>query len=383
MAKRDYYEVLGLNREASSEEIKKAYRKLARKYHPDVNSEDKEAANKFKEVKEAYDVLSDPQRRAQYDRFGHAAEEQGFNGGFGGGFGQSSDFGFGDFEDIFESFFGGGFRSRQRRGPRRGSDLRYDLEISFEEAAFGTETTIEVPSLQNCEHCGGSGAEPGTSTETCPRCKGAGEVRYTQNTAFGRFINVKTCDQCRGAGTIIPNPCNSCHGQKRVRKTKNIQVNIPAGVEHGFRLRVAGEGEAGPNGGPPGDLYVIINVRPHEFFKRRGDDIFCEVPISFVKAALGGEITVPTLDGKAKIKVPEGTQTDTYFRLKNKGIHKLRRGVGRGDQHVKVVVQVPEKLTSRQKEILKEFALERGEDLSDLEDKSFFGKFRNAFGGGR
>lgn len=382
MSKRDYYEVLGVDREASPEEIKKAYRKLARQYHPDVNSGDEEASNKFKEVKEAYDVLIDTQRRAQYDRFGHAAEEQGFNGGF-GGFRQSSDFGFGDFEDIFESFFGGGFRSRQSRGPRRGSDLRYDLEISFEEAVFGTETTIEVPSMQNCDHCGGSGAEPGTSTETCPHCKGTGEVRYSQNTAFGRFINVKTCDQCRGAGTIIPNPCTACHGQKRLRKTKNIKIDIPAGVEQGFRLRVSGEGEAGIQGGPPGDLYVIINVRPHEFFERRGYDVYCQVPISFVKAALGGEITVSTLEGKAKVKIPPGTQTDTYFRLKNKGIPKLRRGVGRGDQHIKVVVQVPEKLTSREKEILNEFAQERGEDISDGDHKSFFGKFRDAFGGGR
>ncbi|PKM83546.1 MAG: molecular chaperone DnaJ [Firmicutes bacterium HGW-Firmicutes-13] len=378
MSKRDYYEILGVDRNASPEEIKKAYRKLARKYHPDVNSGDENASNKFKEVKEAYDVLSDPQKRSHFDQFGHA-EEHAFNG-FGGG---GSDFGFGNFEDIFESFFGGGFSPRHRSGgPQRGSDLRYDLEISFEEAAFGKEITIEVPRMETCSKCKGSGAEPGTSPETCSECKGSGEIRYTQNTAFGRFINVKTCIKCGGTGKTIAHPCSACHSQGRVRKTKKIEVKIPAGVEHGTRLRVSGEGESGLKGGPSGDLYVIINVRPHPFFQRRGEHIYCEVPISFVKAALGAEITVNTLDGKAKLKIPEGTQSGTFFRLKGKGIPRLR-GVGRGDQHVKIIVEVPQKLTSRQKEILKQFAQESGEDLSFLEQKGIFGKFKDAFGGGK
>ncbi len=377
MTKRDYYEVLGVDKNASPEEIKKAYRKLARQYHPDVNTGDKDTAEKFKEVKEAYDVLSDSQKRSQYDQFGHAATE-----GFAGGDHGFGDFGFGDFEDIFESFFGGGFRPRRSGGPQRGSDLRYDVIISFEEAAFGKTLNVEIPRMEKCSKCQGSGAEPGSSQETCPQCKGSGEIRYSQSTAFGRFINVKACDRCRGEGTITPDPCTECRGQGRIKQTKEIEVKIPAGVEHGSRLRVSGEGESGVKGGPPGDLYVIISVRPHEVFKRRGDDVYCEVPISFVKAALGGELTVPTLDGQAKIKIPEGTQTDTYFRLKAKGVHRLR-GMGRGDQHIKVVVQVPQKLNTKQKELLREFAHESGEDMSKIDEKSIFGKFKNAFGGSK
>lgn len=378
MSKRDYYEVLGVDRNASLDEIKKAYRKLARKYHPDVNPGDESAAPKFKEVTEAYEVLSDPQKRDRYDQFGHAGE-QAFNG-FGGG---GSDFGFGNLDDIFESFFGGGFTSRRRSGgPQRGSDLRFDLEVSFEEAAFGKKTILDIPRRETCSRCNGSGAEPGTSPETCSECKGSGEIRYAQNTAFGRFVNVKTCDKCGGTGTTIPHSCSTCHGQGRVRKTKKIEVKIPAGVESGTRLRVAGEGESGLKGGPPGDLYVIINVRPHSFFQRRGEHVYCEVPISFVKAAMGAEITVNTLDGKAKLRIPEGTQSGTFFRLKGKGIPRLR-GVGRGDQHVKIIVNVPKNLTPRQKEILKEFARESGEDISTLDHKGIFGKFKDAFGGGK
>ena len=372
-SKQDYYETLGLNRDASTEDIKKAYRKFARKYHPDFNSGNEDSAKKFKEVKEAYEVLIDAQKRAHYDQFGHADPDQGFGFDFSGS-------GFGGFEDIFDSFFGGGFRPRRSGGPQRGSDLRYDLEISFEEAAFGKTVNIKVPKMETCTRCDGSGAEPGTSSETCPECKGAGEIRYAQNTAFGRFINVRTCNRCQGEGKIITKPCTDCSGGGRVRKSKEIEIKIPAGVEHGTRLRVSGEGESGVKGGPPGDLYVMINVAPHKIFQRRGEHVYCEMPISFVMASLGGETMVPTLDGKAKLKIPEGTKSGTFFKIKAKGIPRLR-GMGRGDQHVKVVVDVPKKLTAKQKEILKQFAKESGEDLSTLNHKGIFDKVKDAFGG--
>ncbi|UNC93939.1 molecular chaperone DnaJ [Candidatus Contubernalis alkaliaceticus] len=375
-SKQDYYEVLGLNRDASADEIKKAYRKFARKYHPDFNAGDEESAKKFKEVKEAYDVLADSQKRAHYDQFGHVDPNQGqgfdFSGsGFGGGF-----------EDIFDSFFGGGFRPRRSGGPQRGSDLRYDMEVSFEEAAFGKTVNIKVPRMETCNRCDGSGAEPGTSPDTCPECKGSGEIRYAQNTAFGRFINVRACSRCQGEGRIITDPCTDCSGAGRVRKSKKIEVKIPAGVERGTRLRVSGEGEAGVKGGPPGDLYVILDVAAHEIFQRRGDNIYCEIPISFVMASLGGEIMVPTLEGKAKLRIPDGTKSGTFFKIKGKGIPRLR-GMGRGDQHVKVVVDVPAKLTAKQKELLKQFAKESGEDLSTLNHKGIFDKVKDAFGGSK
>ncbi|NLM52467.1 MAG: molecular chaperone DnaJ [Firmicutes bacterium] len=383
MAKRDYYEVLGVSRDASQEEIKKAFRRLARKYHPDVNPDDKDAEKKFKEIKEAFDVLSDPDRRQQYDQFGHAAEE-GFGGfgGFGQGFGQGG-FGFG-FDDIFEEFFGGSpfggaTRTRRPNSPQRGSDLRYDLEITLEDAAFGLQTTITVPRTENCDACGGSGAKPGTKPETCTHCHGSGQQQVVRNTAFGRFVSVRTCEACGGTGTIIKEHCPQCQGSGRVQRRRKIEVKIPPGVDTGSRLRISGEGEAGLHGGPPGDLYVVIHVRKHKIFVREGDDVVMEQPISFVQAALGTELEVPTLDGKARIKIPEGTQTGTVFRLRGKGIPHLR-GFGSGDQRVRVIVQVPKKLTAKQKELLREFARISGEDVESGE-KGFFDKMKDAFSG--
>ncbi|EAX47519.1 chaperone protein DnaJ [Thermosinus carboxydivorans Nor1] len=378
MSKRDYYEVLGVPRTATEEEIKKAFRKLARKYHPDVNRDNpKEAEEKFKEINEAYEVLSDPERRAQYDQFGHAAFDPGQGAGA-GGFGGFGGFGAGGFSDIFDMFFGQtGFGARHA-GPEKGADLRYDLEIAFEEAAFGVEKEIQVPRTEECPACHGSGAAPGTHPETCPQCRGTGQQQIVQNTPFGRMVNVKTCTRCRGEGKIVRTPCKECQGRGRVRNKRTIKIKIPAGVDSGSRLRVAYEGEAGIRGGPPGDLYVYIFVKPHKLFTREGSDVICEVPISFVQAALGDEIEVPTLDGKVSLKIPEGTQSGTTFRLKDKGIPHLR-GHGRGDQHVRIKVVTPKNLTERQRELLKEFARVSGENINP-EQKSFFKKVKDFLG---
>ncbi len=357
MAKRDYYEVLGVERNASETEIKKAYRKLARQYHPDVNPGDKTAEEKFKEINEAYEVLSDPEKRARYDQFGHAGTDPNGFGGF-GGFGGAGDFaGFGD---IFDMFFGGAGQ-RTNRGPQVGSDLRLDLVLTFEEAAFGVEKDIELPRLENCPTCEGTGAKPGTRPATCPKCQGTGQVRYTQKTMLGHFQTIKTCPECGGEGKVITTPCPQCHGKGKVRRTRKLHIKIPAGVDTGSRIRLAGEGEAGLRGGPPGDLYVYIEVKPHEIFERHGDDIYLEMPITFVQAALGDEIKVPTLEGKATLRIPEGTQTGTIFRLRGQGIPHLK-GSGRGDQHVKVVVVTPTKLSEDQKKLLREFAKVSGEE---------------------
>lgn len=371
--KRDYYEVLGVAREASADEIKKAYRKLARQYHPDVRPGDKEAEAKFKEATEAYEVLSDPEKRQRYDQFGHAGTDP--NHGF-GGFGQG-DFGsFGDiFGDIFDMFGGGGGR---RQGPRRGADLRYDLELSFEEAAFGVKKEITVPRQETCGECQGSGAAPGTHPATCPQCHGTGQIKMVQATPFGRVQTSRPCHACRGEGKIISTPCRTCNGQGKVRQVRTIEIKIPAGAEDGLHLRLNGDGEAGDKGGTPGDLYVVVSVKPHKIFQREGNEVFCEIPVSFVTAALGGEVEVPTLDGKVKIKVPEGTQTGTMFRLKGHGIP-YRRGNGRGDQHVKVLVVTPTKLTERQKELLQEFS-ESATAEQQMGKKSFFDKLRDAMG---
>lgn len=378
MAKRDYYEVLGVSRDATKEEIKKAYRKLARKYHPDANPNDKEAAERFKEINEAYHVLIDDEKRAAYDRFGHAATEgqggfDGFEGfeGF-GGFGTD----FGGLGDIFDMFFG---RGRQRTGPQRGADIRVDMELSFEEAAFGLEKDIKVPRVEDCGTCGGTGAAPGTKPRSCDQCGGTGQVQYAQSTPFGRMVHSRTCGRCHGKGTIVDKPCPTCHGTGQVKRTRTIHIKIPAGVDDGFRLRVPGEGEAGTRGGPRGDLYVYIRVRPHKFFKRVGNDVICEVPISFVQAALGDEIEVPTLEGKAELRIPEGTQTGTVFRLRGKGIPDVN-GYGRGDQHVKVKVEIPTKLTEKQRELLRELAETMQERPKEAE-KGFFEKMRDAFMG--
>lgn len=378
MAKRDYYEVLGVDKGVSEEEIKKAYRRLAMKYHPDKNPDNKkEAEEKFKEISEAYEVLSDQNKRAQYDRFGH----EGMSDIFGrGGFTWSDFTHFGDIEDIFGDFFGGSSigglfeglfgrgRARQRA---RGADLRYNLEIDLREAAFGCEKKIEVPRQEGCPTCKGSGARPGTSKKSCPSCRGSGQVRYSQ----GFFSIARTCESCRGEGQIIETPCSDCRGQGLVQKTRTIEVKIPAGVETGSRLRITGEGGAAPYGGSPGDLYVVIYVRPDERFIREENDILCEVPISFPQAALGAEIEVPTLDGsKIKMKVPAGTQSHKIFRLRGKGIVNLH-GHGRGDELVKIIIQTPTHLNQKERELLRQFEHLRGE-----KGRGVFGKVKDAFG---
>lgn len=383
MAKKDYYDILGVSRDATQDEIKKAFRKLARKYHPDVNKDDKNATEKFKEINEAYEVLKDPEKRARYDQFGHAGVGQGDFGtgdfaGF-GGFGDFGDFGSGGFfDDIFDSFFGGGGFSRTRKqGPVRGADLRYDLEITLEEAAFGTEKQIDVTRLEKCTVCHGTGAKPGTSPKTCPICGGSGEIRNVKNTAFGRFVNVTTCNQCHGEGTVINDPCTKCHGNGKVRASRTLKVKVPQGVDTGSRLRMTGEGEPGLRGGAPGDLYVVIHVKPHKLFKRVGDDLIFDAPISFVQASLGDKIKIPTLDGKIEVKIPQGTQPDTRFRIKAKGVPKLN-GRGRGDLYVIAKVIIPKKLNEQQRELLRKFAKISGEDIK--QEKGFFGKMKDAFG---
>jgi molecular chaperone DnaJ len=347
MSKRDYYDVLGINRDASEEEIKKVYRKLAMKYHPDRNPGDAKAEENFKEVKEAYEILSDAQKRGAYDQFGHAGvdPQAGMGGGFGG-------FGGGAFSDafggIFDEIFGG------RRGARsniyRGADLRYNIDITLEQAAFGAETKIRIPTMAECESCHGSGAKSGTQPQTCPTCQGSGQVRLQQ----GFFSIQQTCPKCHGTGRVISDPCPSCHGAGRVKQHKTLAVKIPAGVDEGDRIRLSGEGEPGINGGPPGDLYVQVTLKPHAVFQRDHNDLHCEMPISFATAALGGEIEIPTLDAVAKIKIPHETQSGKIFRLRGKGIKNVR-GQSAGDLLCHVVVETPVRLTERQKELLREF----------------------------
>lgn len=381
MSKKDYYDVLGVSKTATADEIKKAYRKLARQYHPDVNKDNPEAAEKFKEASEAYSVLSDEQKRAQYDQFGHAAFENGGAGGAGGfgGFEGFGGFGGGGMEDIFDMFFGGQGRGSRgsNAGPQRGADLRFDLEITFEEAAFGLEREISLYCDEQCPHCHGNGAEPGSKVETCPECHGSGEIRFTQNTMFGQMTNVRPCPKCHGEGKIISEPCKECRGQGTVKKNKKLKVKIPAGVDNGSRLRVAGEGEAGVKGGPSGDLYVYLYVKPHKFFERDGTTVYCEVPINIVQATLGDEIKVPTLDGQVVMKVPEGTQPGKVLRLKGKGIPSLRNST-RGDQLVRIKVVVPQKLNEKQKDALRKFA-EISKDNINPEEKGFLNKIKDLF----
>ncbi len=349
MAKRDLYEILGVNRDASEDELKKAYRKLAMKYHPDRNPDNKEAEEKFKEAKEAYEILTDANKRAAYDRYGHAGVDPSMGGGGGGG-GQGFD-GFADaFGDIFGDIFGGGGGGRGRSNVYRGADLRYNLEITLEEAARGAEKTIRIPALEECDSCHGSGAKPGTQPKTCPTCGGAGQVRIQQ----GFFSIQQTCPKCHGSGRVIPEPCTSCGGAGRVKRQKTLEVKIPAGIDDGMRLRHSGQGEPGVNGGPSGDLYVEIHIKQHPVFQRDGDDLHCEMPISFSTAALGGEIEIPTLDGAANIRIPAETQSAKVFRLRGKGIRNVRSHAP-GDLMVHVVVETPVKLTDRQKELLREF----------------------------
>jgi len=344
MPKRDYYEVLGVNRDASEDEIKKSYRKLAMKHHPDRNPDNPKSEGLFKEAKEAYEVLSDARKRAAYDQYGHAGiDPQGMGAGAAGaGFGSFAD----AFGDIFGDIFGAG---RQRSNVYRGADLRYNLEISLEEAARGTETRVRIPTMEECAACSGSGAKPGTQPTTCTTCGGQGQVRVTQ----GFFSIQQTCPKCHGSGKVVQNPCATCHGAGRVKRQKTLSVKIPAGVDEGDRIRLSGEGEAGVNGGPAGDLYVVIHIRPHEVFSRESNDLHCEMPISITKAAVGGEIEIPTLDGYAKIKIPSETQTGKVFRLRGKGIKGVRSN-SYGDLLCHVVVETPVNLTARQKELLQE-----------------------------
>jgi len=374
VSKRDYYEVLGVEKNASKDEIKKAYRKLARKYHPDVSKES-DAEEKFKEAKEAYEVLSNEQKRAQYDQFGHAGAQQGQ--GFGGFGGTSQDFG--GFGDIFDMFFGGGAR-RDPNAPQQGADLQYTVTLEFKEAIFGKETDITIPKEEDCKTCHGSGAKPGTKPETCSHCHGTGQLNQEQNTPFGRVVNRRVCHYCNGTGKIIPDKCNTCGGSGRVKKNKKIHINIPAGIDEGQQIRVAGKGEAGINGGPPGDLFVVVIVKPHDFFEREGDNIYCELPLTFAQAALGDEVEVPTVHGKVKLKIPAGTQTGKTFRLRGKGAPNVR-GRGQGDQHVNVRVVTPTKLTEKQKELLREFNKIGGNELTDEQETNLFQRFKKAFKG--
>jgi molecular chaperone DnaJ len=374
VSKRDYYEVLGVNKGASDDEVKKAFRKMARKYHPDVNRDKPDAEARFKEVNEAYEVLSNAEKRGQYDQVGHAAFDGSGGGGGFGGFGGGG--GGGGFNDIFDMFFGG--QGGRQNGPEKGSDLRYDMNITFEQAAFGVEQEIQIPRTEDCKKCNGSGAAPGTHADTCGQCKGSGQIQVAQNTPFGRMMNTRTCDRCRGEGKIVKTPCKDCHGQGKTRVNRKIKVKIPAGVDNGSRLRVTHEGEIGTRGGPPGDLYVYIFVKAHKIFTREGSEVICDIPISFAQAALGAEIEVPTLDGKVTLKVTEGTQTGTVFRLRDKGIPHLR-GNGRGDQHVRVKVLTPQKLNDKQRELLQEFAKASGEVVTG-EQKNLFSKVKDALG---
>jgi molecular chaperone DnaJ len=364
---KDYYETLGVSRDATDADLKKAFRQLAMKYHPDRNPGNKASEDKFKEVNEAYSVLSDPGKRENYDRYG-SAEGIGAGAGYGPFAGGT---GFGDiFEDIFGDFFGGFAGGQRRPRPAKGNDLRYDLSITLIEAAFGTEKTIEFPRWESCSECRGSGSEPGKEPQVCPACKGTGQIRFQQ----GFFSVSKTCGKCYGAGRIITHPCKACKGKGKIQKEKSIALKIPAGVDIGSRLRIQGEGEPGLHGGPNGDLYVMLNVQEHPFFKRDGTEIYCDVPISFPQAALGAEIEVPTLDGTVKLKVPQGTPSGHPFILKGKGLPQVG-GHHRGSQIVRVYVDVPKRLTPRQKELLEEFASINGDEVS----KGFREKLKDLF----
>ncbi len=380
--KRDYYEVLGVSKGASDDEIKRAYRKLAKKYHPDMNPGDKEAEAKFKEVNEAYSILSDSEKRARYDQFGHAGVDPNYGaGGPGGGFG-GFDMGDIDLGDIFGSFFGGGFggfggsTSSRRNGPQKGESLRASLTISFEEAAFGCEKEINLNRTEECEACHGSGAEPGTTAETCPDCRGTGVVRVQQRTGGFAFSSTAPCSRCRGTGKIIHTPCKACGGSGSVKKSKRVTVSIPAGIDDGQAISLRGQGNAGKNGGPAGDLIVAVHVKPHPQFHRDGTTVLYEQPVTFYQAVMGAELEIPTIDGKVKYNLPAGTQTGTTFRLRGKGIPELR-GRGRGDQYVTVRVQVPTSLNGEQKEALRAFAEAMGEDVPEESGlKGFFDKHK-------
>ena len=370
--KRDYYEVLGVAKGASEDEIKKAYKKLARKYHPDLNPDNKEAEEKFKEANEAYEVLSDPNKKARYDQFGFAGVDPSYGGGAGGGFDGSFDFG--DLGDIFGSFFGGGFGGRRTNpnAPQRGESIRLSLAISFEEAAFGCEKEVSVDRTESCGTCHGSGCAAGAEPETCSVCHGTGQVQSRRQTPMGVFSTTTPCSACGGKGKIIRQPCPDCKGTGALRRRKTIKASIPAGIDNGQTISIRGQGNAGRNGGPTGDLLITITVRPHELFRREGTSVLCEAPITFTQAVLGAELEIPTIDGKVKYDLPEGTQSGTTFRLKGKGIPAIN-GRGRGDQYVTVYIETPRNLNHEQKEALKKFAETMGDD-NYQERKGLFGK---------
>lgn len=381
--KRDYYEVLGVSKGATDDEIKKAYRKLAKKYHPDLNKDNPEAAEKFKEAGEAYEILSDKEKRARYDQFGFAGVDPNYGAGQGGGFGGFSG-GFGDINDIFDSFFGGGFggfgggtRTNRANAPRQGESIRRSVMLSFEEAVFGCEKEITIDRVETCPECGGTGAEKGSAPETCPNCRGAGVVQQTQRTPLGVISSSVPCPNCRGTGKIIKKPCKNCRGTGTERRSRKLKVNIPAGIDDGQSVALRGQGGAGANGGPAGDVIVTVSIRPHPLFQRDGYDVWCEVPISYAQACLGEKLIVPTIDGKVEYTMPAGTQPGTVFRMRGKGIQMVN-GRGRGDQFVKVTLEVPKNLSEEQKQLLR-----RLED-SDMpqnhpERRSFLEKMKNLF----
>ncbi len=378
--KRDYYEVLGISKDATADEINKAYRKLSKKYHPDLNHEPG-AEEKFKEINEAYETLSDPDKRARYDQFGFGGGSQGGFGGQGGfsGFGGQGGFGgFGGFDDIFGSFFGGGAAQQQTaNAPRQGADLQYRMDLTFKEAVFGKETTISYNREEVCETCDGTGAAPGTKPVTCPKCHGTGYIEVQRNTPLGQIMTREVCDVCHGTGKEIKDKCPTCHGTGRVNKRHSVKVKVPAGVDDGQQMRLANQGEAGTNGGPYGDLFIVFRVAKSKEFEREGADIYLQVPISFVQAALGDEIEVDTVHGPVKLKIPSGTQTNTTFRLRGKGVPRLHGG-GNGDENVTVQIVTPRSLNAKQKEALQTYAEAGGEKLSS-KDSSFFDKMKDAF----
>ena len=383
--KRDYYEVLGLQKGCTEDEIKKAYRALAKKYHPDLNPDDKTAEEKFKEVGEAYEVLSNPEKRARYDQFGHAGVDPSYGAGGGSGFsGFGGATGFDDIGDIFENFFGGGFggfggssRTRNPNGPIKGNDLRYNIAIDFLEAAHGCQKEITIQRLEQCRTCHGSGAAAGTSPETCPDCGGTGQVRVSQRTPLGIIQTTKACPKCGGKGRIVKEPCKDCNGLGRVRRTLKKTVDVPEGIDDGQAFSVRGEGDNGINGGPSGDLLISVTVRPHPIFERDGYDVWCDIPVTFAQAALGDELTVPTIDGNVKYTMPEGTQPGTVFRLRNRGV-KYTNGRGRGEQYVRVNIEVPTTLTAKQKDALREFD-KLTTDRNYSKRKSFREKLKDLF----
>lgn len=380
--KRDYYEVLGVSKDASADDLKRAYRKLAKQYHPDMNPGDKTAEAKFKEVNEAYEVLNDPAKRQRYDQFGHAGIDPSYGAG-GGGFGGAGGFGGFDVGDIFESFFGGGFggfggsnRTRNPNAPIRGNDINVTIGLSFMEAAKGCKQKIQIQRLEQCETCGGTGAKKGTSPETCSECGGTGQVKVQQRTPIGIIQTTRTCTRCNGKGKVIKEPCSSCRGMGRVRHSRTLEVSIPVGIDDGQTFMLRGQGDQGINGGPAGDVNIMVTLRPDELFERDGFDVWCDIPITFSQAVLGDEITVPTIDGKVKYEVPEGTQSGTVFRLRNKGIQYVN-GRGRGDQYVKVNIEVPRNLSSKQKDVLKDFE-KLSSDKNYEKRKTFFDRLKDA-----